>query len=319
MTTRHTVGAGIPLLFVAAFLAGCGSPPGGPASSGRPQVVATFSVLDDFVRNVAGDKVDLVTLVGPDGDAHTFNPAPQDIAAVGRAAVVFEVGAGFETDWFDKAFAASGSKAKRVAVADGLELEEGECHHKPGDKLEPGHAHELDPHVWHEVTNAVHMVGKVRDGLCEADPANAAAYRANADAYIAKLRDLDAWVVATVNTLPPDRRKLVTSHDTFGYFARRYGFTVVGSVLPSFSTEAADPSAAEFADLVGKVKAQKVLAVFCEASHNSKLVERLAAAAGVQLAPPLYTDALGAKGSPGDTYLGMMRHNVTTIVDALKP
>jgi ABC-type Zn uptake system ZnuABC Zn-binding protein ZnuA len=307
--------AAVPLL----ALFGCGSPPGGSGSSGRPQVVATFSVLDDFVRTVGGDKVDLVTLVGPDGDAHTFNPTPQDIAAVGRAAVVFEVGAGFESDWFDKAYTASGSKAKRVAVSDGLELEEGECRHKPGEKHEPGHAHELDPHVWHEVTNAVHMVGKVRDGLCEIDPANAAVYRANADAYIARLRELDAWIVTAVKAVPADRRKLVTSHDTFGYFARRYGFAVVGRVLPSYSTETADPSAAEFGDLVSKVKGQKVPAVFCEASHNAKLVERLAAAAGVRVAPPLYTDALGAKGSPGETYLGMMRHNVTTIVDALNP
>lgn len=303
----------IPLL----ALIGCSS--ANTTQGGKPQVVATFSVLDDFVRQVAGDKVDLITLVGPDGDAHTFNPAPQDVAAVGRAAVVFEVGAKFESDWFDKAYTASGSKAKRVAVSDGLELEEGECHHKPGEKQEPGHAHELDPHVWHEVTNAVHMVGKVRDGLCEIDPANAATYRANADAYVARLRELDAWIVAAVKAVPADRRTLVTNHDTFGYFARRYGFRVAGSVLPSVSTEAADPSAAEFAELVGKVKAQKVPAVFCEASHNSKLVERLAAAAGVQVAPPLYTDALGSKGSPGETYLGMMRHNVTTVVDALKP
>lgn len=301
----------VALVTLLAALVGCSAPPP-PAGSGKPQVVATFSVLDDFVRNVAGDRVDLVTLVGPDGDAHTFNPAPQDVAAIGRAAVVFEVGAGFETGWFDKAFAASGSTAERVAVSDGLVL-------RAGDGSEPGHAHELDPHVWHEVTNAIHMVGKVRDGMCEIDPANAAAYRANADAYVAELRELDAWIVTAVKAVPADRRKLVTSHDTFGYFARRYRFTVVGSVLPSFSTEVADPSAAEFADLVNRVKAQRVPAVFCEASHNAKLVERLAAAAGVRVAPPLYTDALGAKGSAGETYLGMMRHNVSTIVGALKP
>ena len=309
------------LWLIPLMLVGC-SGNGAPApvsTAGRPQVVATFSVLDDFVRVVAGDKVELTTLVGPDGDAHTFNPAPQDVAAIGRAGLVFEVGAKFESDWFDKAFAASGSKATRVAVADGLELEEGECKHKPGEKPDPSHAHELDPHVWHEVTNAIHIVGKVRDGLSAFDPANAATYTANAEAYIARLKELDGWIVTAVRAVPKDRRKLVTSHDTFGYFARRYGFTVVGSVLPSFSTETADPSAADFAELVTKVKAQRVPAIFCEASHNAKLVDRLAAAAGVKVPPPLYTDALGARGSPGETYLGMMRHNVTTIVDALKP
>lgn len=306
------------LLLVVPLLAAVGCGPAPPAESGRPRVVTTFSVLGDFVREVGGDRAERVTLVGSDGDAHTYQPTPQDVAAVGRAAVVFENGAGFEAGWFDKVYAASGSKASRVVAVDGLKLVEGN-HHPFGEEAESGHTQEVDPHVWHEVTNAAHMVGKVRDGLAAADPANAAFYRANADAYLARLRDLDAWVVTAVATLPPDRRKLVTSHDTFGYFARRYGFTVAGTVLPSFSTEAADPSAAAFAGLAEKVRREKVPVVFCEASGNPKLVDRLAAAAGVRLAPPLYTDALGPAGSPGATYEGMMRHNVTTIVDALKP
>lgn len=305
-------------VFLLLIVVGCSSAPPAPAGSGKPKVVATFSVLGDFVREVGGDKVELVTLVGPDGDAHTFDPTPQDVVAIKGAAVVFEVGAKFESGWFDKAYTASGSKATRVVTSDGLKLIEGDEEHKHTG-TEPGHSHEDDPHVWHDVANAVHMVGKVRDGLSAADPANAAAYKANADAYLAKLKDLDGWVVTTVDTLPKDRRKLVTSHDTFGYFAKRYGFTVAGSVLPSFSTEAADPSAAAFAELVAKVKAEKVPAIFCEASHNAKLVDRLASAAGVKVAPPLYTDALGPQDSPGGTYLKMMRSNVTTIVGALKP
>jgi zinc/manganese transport system substrate-binding protein len=306
------------LLFIA--LTGCSSPPPvDSTASGKPKVIATFSVLGDFVREVAGDKVELVVLVGPDGDAHTFNPTPQDVASIMSAHVVFEIGAGFEMDWFNKAFTASASKARRVTTADGLELEEGECKHKAHEKADLNHQHELDPHVWHEVTNAMHLVGKVRDGLCEIDPINAVTYQVNAEKYLAKLKDLDNWIVDTVAKLPKDRRKLVTSHDTFGYFARRYGFTVVGSVLPSFSTETADPSAAEFAELVSKVKAQKVPAIFCEASHNAKLVNRLGEAAGVKVAPPLYTDSLGPLGSPGENYLSMMRHNTLTIVAALKP
>ncbi len=291
------------MLAIAIGITGCNRNPA-EKSSGKPKVIATFSVLEDFVREVAGDKVELVTLVGPDGDAHEFQPTPQDVAAIGDASIVFEIGAGFESHWFDKAFQASGSKAERVVVSRGMMLDM--------------HEGEADPHIWHQVGNAVHMVEKVRDGLIEIDPANASHYRSNAKRYVAKLGVLDDWIVQQVKPLPQERRKLVTSHDTFGYFAKRYGFTVAGSVLPSFSTEAADPSAADFAALVEKIKKEGVPAIFCETSHNAKLVNRLAEAAGVKVAPPLYTDALGPAGNPGATYDGMMRHNVTTIVEALR-
>jgi len=309
------------LLGLAAAAGGCGGRPEA-ASSGRFttdkfRVVATYSVLGDLVRNVAGDAAEVVTLVGPGGDAHTFDPSPQDGMTVADAAVVFENGVGFET-WLDKLHAAGGGKAVRVVVTTGLELREGQCNHQPGAKTEP-HAHEDDPHVWHDVRNAAHMVGVVRDRLCELDPPNATAYRANAAAYLARLDALHAWVEAKVGELPPDRRTLVTNHDTFGYFAERYGFRVAGTALASLSTEAADPSAKEFARLVDAVRAAKVPAVFAENVHNPKLMERLAAEAGVRLAPPLFTDALGPPGSGGDTYEAMVRHNVTTIVAALKP
>ncbi len=163
------------------------------------------------------------------------------------------------------------------------------------------------------------MVGVIRDRLCEIDPGHADKYRANAAAYLAKLDALHAWVGREVATLPPARRVLVTSHDTFGYFADRYGFTVAGTALASFSTEASDPSAAAFARLVESVQAAKVPAIFAENVQNPKLMQRLAAEAGVKLAPPLFTDALGKPGSGGDTYEAMTRHNVTTIVAALKP
>lgn len=307
------------LLFSLLVLTGCQRSGPTPNPTGKPVVVATFSVLGDMTRNIGGEHIDVLTLVGPDGDAHTFQPTPQDIASVGNAAAVVEIGAKFETAWFDGAYKASRSSAKRVSVSDGLKLLEGACHHGPGEEVDPDHTHELDPHIWHEVNNALHMVERIRDALCELDPSHADDYRANATRYSAELRTLDSWIVAKVKELPEERRKLVTSHDTFGYFAKRYGFRVVGSVLPSFSTEAADPSAAEFAQLVKRVQAQKIPAIFCESSHNPKLAERLASAAGVKIAPPLYTDALGPVGSPGGTYLQMMRYNVTTMVDALKP
>ncbi|MBM3983394.1 MAG: hypothetical protein FJ304_24615 [Planctomycetes bacterium] len=304
---------------------GCGGKPGGDGggrftNSGKLRVVATYSILGDLVKNVAGDEAEVVTLVGPDGDAHTFDPSPQDGMTVADAQVIFENGVGFET-WLDKLYSSSASKATRVVVTKGLEFREGQCNHTKAEreKLGPAHEHEDDPHVWHDVKNAIHMVEIIRDTLCEIDPGHADKYRANAAAYLAKLEALHAWVEKEVEAVPRDRRKLVTNHDTFGYFADRYGFTVAGTVLQSVSTEAGDPSAAEFAKLIEAVKAAKVPAIFAENVHNPKLMERLATEAGVRLAPPLYTDALGKPGSDGDTYEKMVRHNVTTIVEALKP
>ena len=188
------------------------------------------------------------------------------------------------------------------------------------EKKAPHHDHEEhDPHVWHDVQNAIHMVEAIRDELVKVDPAHADKYQANAAAYLQQLQDLDKWVVEQVATLPEANRKLVTSHDTFGYFSRRYGFQVVGTALSSFSTEASDPSAADFAKLIEAIKAAKVPAIFAENVQNPKLMQRLAQEAGVKLAPPLYTDALGKEGSEGDTYIKMMRYNVTTIVNSLKP
>jgi ABC-type Zn uptake system ZnuABC Zn-binding protein ZnuA len=161
------------------------------------------------------------------------------------------------------------------------------------------------------------MVEAIRNALVGADPTNAAVYALNADAYLAELRALDASIVEAVAQVPETRRQLVTTHDTFGYFARRYGFTVLGTALGSLSTEAADPAAGQIAELVEAIRATGVPAIFAENIANPALMETIAAEAGVALAPTLYTDALGEPGSPGETYLGMMRFNVDTIVTAL--
>lgn len=304
-------------------LTGCGTNPDAASSTGKRKVVATFSAIGDLVHNVAGDQVDLVTLVGPDGDVHTFEPAPTDGVALAKADAIFENGVELEP-WLDGLYKSSQSKARRVVVSKGLKLieaDEDEHKHEPKapSKDAGGHKHEeLDPHVWHDVHNAMHIVESVRDQLAELDPPNAEKYKANAAAYLQQLKDLDGWVVQTVATLPESERKLVTSHDTFGYFARRYGFQILGSGLESFSTEASDPSAADFAKLCNTIKAAKVPAIFAENVQNPKLMERLAKEAGVRLAPSLFTDALGKPGSEGDTYVKMMRYNVNTIVTQLK-
>ncbi len=176
---------------------------------------------------------------------------------------------------------------------------------------------EVDPHLWHDVQNAIKMVETIRDALSTADSENAQSYNANADAYLQQLRELDQWIQVEVAIIPPEQRKLVTNHDTFGYFAARYGFELVGSALASASTETADPAAANLVALVERIKAERVPAIFAENVSNPELLERIAQEAGVTLAPPLYTDALGEPGSDSDTYIKMMRYNVTTIVTAL--
>lgn len=298
------------LAVVSLLVAACGGVTGGnPVTSKTVSVVATFSVLGDIVQNVGGDKIDVQVLVGPGIDTHTFEPSPADNRTLSGAALIFENGLGFET-WLDDLYTASGSQAKRIVVTEGLELLQAE-------RNGLGHEHgEFDPHVWHSVADMISEVKLIRDALAQADPANAAVYQANAEAYLAQLQELDTWIFTEVNRLPADRRKLVTMHDTFGYFARRYGFAVIGALLPT-TTEGASPSAQEVAALVEAVKAARVPAVFAENVSSNALLRQVADEAGVKVVASLYTDALGPPQSEGDTYLDMMRYNVTTIVSEL--
>ena len=269
------------------------------------EIVATFSVLADLVRNVAGDGARIKTLVGPDADVHTYEPVPHDDVALNEATLVFENGLGLEP-WLDKLYASSQSRALRIVVSSGFAL----LRSSRDDR-------EVDPHVWHDVTNAMLIVDAVRRALTASDPGRESTYEKNGAAYRAQLMQLDAWIRQQVATLPAARRKLVTAHDTFGYFARRYGFELIGSVLP-FSTEAEDPSAWRIAELAQRVRAAQVPAVFAENMSNAKLIQRIATEAGVRIVSTLYTDALGPPGSEGDSYVKMMRFNVRTIVEALR-
>lgn len=297
------------------------------SKSGK-QVIATFSIVADLVKNVAGDKVALKVLVGPGSDAHTYEPTPKDGAALAESDLIFENGVDFES-WLDRIYKSSRSKARRVPVSEGLKLialEEHSHGHTQDAKHDhkhegPDHHHhgEYDPHTWHDVQNVMHMVGVIRDTLIKMDPANKTTYTTNAAAYLKQLEELDADIIQQVETLPKEHRKLVTTHDTFAYFARRYGFQVIGTALASASTETADPSAAHIAKLAEAVKAHKVKAIFTENVSNPRLMQRIADTAGVKVAPSLYTDALGEPGSDGDTYIKMMRHNVQVMVSLLKP
>jgi zinc/manganese transport system substrate-binding protein len=251
---------------------GCGgSSPPPHVDDGRLAVVATYSILGEWVQEVGGQRVKLVTLVGRGGDAHTYQPVPQDSVSLKRASVVFENGLDFE-GWVDKLFESSGSTAHRVAVTRGIDAQR---------IVTLGEIEELDPHVWHDPILAISMVQAIADALAETDPANADEYRARADDYIGELRRLDAWIREQTIRVPESRRVLVTTHDTFGYFADRYGFEVL-SVMGSVSSEAADPSAAEVAAVVQQIRARQVPAVFAENILSPRLSESFDAAIYLQ-------------------------------------
>ncbi|MBM2810285.1 MAG: metal transporter substrate-binding protein [Chloroflexi bacterium] len=271
------------------------------AAQNRIKVVATFSVVGDLVQNIGGDRIDLATLVGPDGDTERYEPTPTDVRALVQSEIIFENGLGSEP-WLDRLYRASGARAPRIRVSEALDL----IHE--GD--------EIDPHVWHDVANAIVMAGTIRNALVGIDPRNADVYSANHNAYVTRLQALDAKVTDQIATLPRERRRLVTSHDTFGYFARRYDFDIVGVGLASFFTDA-QPSAQQINRLVQDIRATGVATVFVENVSDPRIMQRVANEAGVLVAPQLFTDALGGRNSPATTYIDMMTYNVNTIVTSL--
>ena len=274
-------------------------------------VIATFSILGDIVANVGGDRVEVTTLVGPDGDAHMFQPAPADALAVTAAQVIVANGLGFE-GWMDRLVEASGTKAALLTAADGVTpIAFGEEEHAEEEGRDHG---ALDPHAWQSVTNVALYVGNIERGLAAADPEGAATYKANATAYLAELDALDADIRAAVAALPEDRRTVVTSHDAFGYFAAAYGLTFVAP--QGVSTEA-EASAQDVAGLITQIKGAGITAVFVENIADRRLLDQIASETGAAIGGTLYSDALSGPEGPAATYLGMMRHNLSQLTQTL--
>jgi zinc/manganese transport system substrate-binding protein len=271
------------------------------------KVVATFSILGDWLTEIGGDDVEVTTLVGPDGDAHTFEPTPRDAARIADADCVFELGLGFET-WLDSMMNGTQSDAERICVSDSITprvLAEDE-----------GHA-ETDPHVWHDPVLVISIVRTIEEALCRLRKDEEPDFRSRANHYVAKLENLHSSIADMVRSIPEQRRVLVTTHDTFGYFADRFGFRV-SSVLGTVSSEAADPSADRVAEVVRQIRAEGVPAVFTENILNPGLTEQIAREAGVSVIRGLCTDALGPEGTETGSYVGMMNANVRRIVEALR-
>lgn len=301
----------------------------GGAMAGKLNVIVTTTQIKSMAESVAGDLATVRSILPPGADAHDFEPKPSDVQAISESALVLKNGVGLD-DWVDKIITNAGGQRPLVTVSEGVplreasELEEGEEHEGEATKgagtpeeHEGEEEHGQDPHVWFSVTNAMTMTRNIRDALVEVDPANAGKYDANTTAYLSKLEELDKYIIGQIATIPPDKRKIVTNHDAFGYYLERYGLQFVGSIIPSMSTEA-QPSAQDVAELIGKIKSENIGAIFLESSISPDLAKQIGADAGVRVVDTLYGDSMGEPGSPGATYEGMMRFNTDAIVAALK-
>lgn len=295
------------------------------------KVVATTNIIGDLVRNVGADRIELTTMLPTGTDPHTFTPTPQDIALVADAHVVFVNGLGLE-EFLGELIENAGGEASVVPLSTLVETQEFEAMdgHAPGDEEEhpedadhhededePDHAHAgADPHIWMSLTNAIVMVNTIEQALSKLDPANAESYTANTADYQAQLEMLDTWVKAQIESIPAEKRKIVTDHDAFGYYANRYGLQIVGTVIPAYSTNA-EPSAQELAEIQEAIGHLEVKAVFVGTTVSPILAERISEDTGIKLIP-LYTGSLGEPGSGVETYLDFIRYNTTAIVDGLK-
>lgn len=273
-------------------------------------VTASFSILGDLVRVVGGERVAVNTLVGPNEDAHAFEPKPAHAKTLLAAQLVVTNGLGFEP-WAAKLQKSSGYKGATVVASQGVKARTME-----EEKGHAGHAHEeADPHAWQNPDNVVLYVRNIAAALGKVDAAGAASYHANAEAYVKELQALDAWAKAQIATIPAPKRKVITSHDAFGYFAAHFG---VQFLAPQGVNTETEPSAKQVAQLIRQIQREKIRAVFVENMSNPKLIDQLSKDAGATLGASLYADALSTAEQPGATYLQMMRHNVTQLVAGMQ-
>jgi len=274
----------------------------------RVRVVATFSILGDLVKQVGGDRVEVVTLVGPDGDVHVYSPTPADAKALGAARAIFVNGLGLE-GWIARLIAVSGGRAPVIVASAGVKARD------VADKRDPSRM-VPDPHAWQSIANAGIYVGNIRDALRAADPDGSGTYDDNAKAYLGKLDALESEVKAAIAKIPADRRKIITTHGSFGYFGDAYGMEFIA---PEGLSTDADPSAKDVAKVIVQIKREHIPAVFIENIYDPRLIERIAEESGAKIGGTLYSDALSPPNGPAATYIAMMRHNARALVDALAP
>ena len=286
----------------------------------RLSVVASFSILADMTRQIGGDRITLRAIAGPDQDAHGFQPKPSDAAALTNAAVVIRNGLGFE-GWLDRMIRSSGFKARLVTTTEGITPRIMEAHGHDHGGAGRRHNHSVgprqvpDPHAWQDLGLGQHYIRNITGGLVAADPGGEALYRRNAEAFTARLAALDQWVRAEISKVPAARRKIVTSHDAFGYFGDAYG---VRFLAPQGVSTEAEPSAAEVGRLIRQIKAESITALFMENMSNPATLQRIAQETGLRVRGRLYADALSAETGPAPTYEAMFRHNLSLMVPAMR-
>jgi zinc/manganese transport system substrate-binding protein len=300
MTKRILLQAGLALALVLGLA-------GGAEAAGKVKAVASFSILADMVKQVGGDRVEVITLVGPDGDAHVYEPTPADAKNLAGANILFTNGLGFE-GWMDRLEKSSGFKGKVVVASTGV---------KPRTMVEEeGGKKETitDPHAWQSLANGKLYVANIRDGLIAVDPDGKATYEANANTYLDAIAKEETDVKAALAALPRERRKIITSHDAFGYFGAAYGLEVIAPEGVSTESEA---SAQDVAKIIRQIKAEKIPAVFIENITDHRLLDQIASETNAKIGGTLYTDALSPPDGPAGTYLDMFRNNIETLTAAL--
>lgn len=274
------------------------------SGTAAPDILTTSTILADITRNVVGDRHSVGSLLPVGADPHSYQPTPQDSTKIDRTKVIIINGAGYEQSLASALDNVEEGKPV-IEASGGLRL-----------RTDPENIQGTDPHLWLDPNNVIVYVENIRQELTSFDPDGAEIYNANASAYIAKLEELDAWINGQVTQIPAERKVLVTNHEDFGYFAERYGFTIVGAVVESFSSDAS-PSAEQMASLIDQIKLYEAPAIFLDASDNPDFANQIAAETGVQVVSDLHLESL-TDGAPAQTYIDMMRHNVTRIVEALK-
>lgn len=288
---------------LAGLLSACAGTPFGSGES-TPDILVTTTILADITRNVAGDRFSVGSLL-PDGtDPHSYQPTPQDTAKISKSKVLVINGAEYE-HFLEPLLANADGKRTLIEASASLQL-----------RSDPESEHGVDPHAWLDPNNVIVYVENIREGLTKFDPDGAEIYQANAMTYIKQLEELDAWINGEIVQIPPERRLLVTNHEALGYFADRYDFRVVGTVIESFSSDAS-PSAQQMAALVDQIKLFDAPAIFLDAADNPVLAQQIAEETGVKVVTDLHLESL-TNGAPAPTYIELMKSNVTTILKALQ-
>jgi zinc/manganese transport system substrate-binding protein len=315
MLTRRcllTLGALAALSLATAVFAG----PRSQAADPPLEIVASFSILGDMVKTVGGDRVQVITLVGPNSDAHVFEPTPADARAIADAKVVFINGLGLEQGWMPRLIEAAGYKGPVMVTSKGikpLRMDEEEDEHGKQEAHRKTHMVD-DPHAWQNLVNGNIYVKNIVAGLSAADPAGAGTYRANGQAYISEIDELDAEVRAKLAAIPQARRKIVTTHNAFQYFGKAYG---VALLAPEGVSTEAEASAEDVARLIRQIRKDKITALFFENMSDNRLLTQISKETGAKIGGTVYSDALSAPDGPAPTYLAMLRHNLQEFTRAL--